>query len=60
MLHYLTQHGIAKVGSFLTLAANHILVTAFFLFTDKKTKYLMLIFFFKFFAVSVRNINFFL
>ncbi len=39
MLHFLTQHGAAKVGNFLTLAVNHtshISVIAFFLFTHKR------------------------
>ncbi len=36
MLHFLTQHGGAKVGNFLTLAVNHTSVIALFLFTDKR------------------------
>ncbi len=37
------QHDKAKVGNFLTLAINHTSVIAFFLFTDKRTKFLILI-----------------
>ncbi len=36
MLHFLMQHGGAKVGNFLTLAVSHTSVIAFFLFIDKR------------------------
>ncbi len=36
MLHFLTQHGGAKVDNFLTLAVNHTWVIGFFLFTEQR------------------------
>ncbi len=35
-MHFLIQHSEAKVGNFSTLAVNHTLVIALFLFTDKR------------------------
>ncbi len=44
-LNFLTQHGGAKVDNFLTLARQpYKSVIAFFLFTDKRTKFLMISF----------------
>ncbi len=53
------QHDGAKVGNFLTLAVDHTLVIALFLFTDTRTKFLILISFSNFSQFLFKKNQFF-
>ncbi len=58
MLHFLTQHWGAKVGNFLTLEVNRTSEIALFLFTDKRTNYLILISFSNFSRFLFKKVYF--